>query len=53
MTPKQQAEVIRRARQDAAALKAGWPVRQCPFQQQDEADLWQEHFDAAMKEGKK
>ena len=28
-------------------------VCKAEYQQQDEADLWQEHFDAAMKEGKK
>ena len=53
MTPAQIAEITRRARQDAQALKSGWPVRGCPFQDQAEADLYIEIFDAAMKEGKK
>lgn len=52
MTPKQQAEIIRRARQDAAALKSGWPVRGCPFQSDDEAALYKEEFDRACKEGR-
>ena len=53
MTTKEQAKIIRRALQDASALKAGWPSKGCPYQRQDEADLWQEHFELAMKEGKK
>ena len=53
MTPKEQAEVIRRARQDATALRAGWPSKGNPYQRQDEADLWQEAFDKALKEGRK
>jgi hypothetical protein len=53
MTLKEQAEIARRARQDAQALRSGWPSRGSPYQQQDAADLWQEHFEAALKEGKK
>ena len=53
MTPKEQAEIVRKARQDAQALRSGWPSRGNPYQQQDEADLWQEEFDAACKEVKK
>jgi len=53
MTPKQQAEIIRKARQDAVALRSGWPSRGNPYQQQDAADLWQAEFDAALKEGRK
>ncbi len=53
MTPAKQAEIQRRARQDTQALKSGWPAKGNPYQQQDEADLWQAYFEAAMKEGKK
>jgi hypothetical protein len=53
MTDKQKAEVARRARQDAAALRSGWPSRGNPYQQQDEADLWQHEFDMACKEQRK
>ena len=53
MTDKQKAEITRRARQDAAALRSGWPSRGNPYQQQDAADLWQHEFDKALKEGKK
>jgi len=52
MTPQQIAEITRKARQDAQALKSGWPVRGCPFHTQAESDLYTEIFDAAMKEGK-
>lgn len=53
MTPKEQAEIIRKARQDAQALRSGWPSRGNPYQQQDAADLWQHEFDKALKEGRK
>ena len=53
MTKDEQIKVERRARQDAAAIKAGWPSKGNPYQRQDEADLWQEAFDAALKEGLK
>ena len=53
MTPAQIAEITWKARQDAQALKSGWPVRGCLFHTQAEADLYTEIFDAAMKEGKK
>lgn len=53
MTEKQKAEIMRRARQDAQALKSGWPSKGNPYQAQDEADLWQHEFDKALKEGKK
>ena len=53
MTPKQQAEIIRKARQDAVALRSGWPSRGNPFQQQDEADLYEAEFQKALKEGRK
>lgn len=50
MTLTRIAEVTRRARIDAQAQKAGWPVRACPFQSQDEADLYQEIFEQALRE---
>lgn len=53
MTPAQITDVTRRAKQDAAALQSGWPVRGNPFQQQDEADLYEEIFQKALQEGKK
>ena len=53
MTDKQIAEITRKARQDAAALRSGWPSRGNPYQQQDAADLWQAEFDAALREAKK
>lgn len=52
MTPKEQAEIVRKARQDAQALRSGWPSRGNPYQQQDAADLWQHEFDKALQEGK-
>lgn len=53
MTPKEQAEVIRRARQDAQAVLAWWPYRGCPYHTQEEIDLYEEHFQAAMKEARR
>lgn len=53
MTDKQIAEIVRKARQDAVALRSGWPSRGNPYQQQDEADLWQHEFDKALKESRK
>ena len=52
MTPAKQAEVTRKARQDAAAMNAGWPTKGNPYQDRAEADLWQEIFELALKEGK-
>lgn len=53
MTPTQITEVTRRARQDASALKSGWPSRGCPYHTQAEIDLYEEAFQAALKEGRK
>jgi K+-sensing histidine kinase KdpD len=53
MTPKQQAEIIRRARRAAERQRAGWSVPACPFNDQSEADLYRETFELAMKEGRK
>jgi hypothetical protein len=53
MTDKQIAEIVRKAHQDAAALRSGWPSRGNPYQQQDEADLWQHEFDNDCKEPRK
>lgn len=53
MTEREKTEIARRARQDAQALRSGWPSRGKPYQQQDEADLWRESFEAALKEWKK
>lgn len=44
MTDKQKAEVARRS---------GWPSRGNPYQQQDEADLYEEVLQQALKDGKK
>jgi hypothetical protein len=53
MTKDQITEVQRRAKQDAQAARAGWPVRGNPFQSDDEVALYEECFKAALKEGKK
>ena len=53
MTPAQITDVTRRAKQDAAALKSGWPVRGCPYHTQEEVDLYTEIFEAALQEGKR
>jgi hypothetical protein len=53
MTQQQQTEVQRRARQDASALKSGWPSRGCPYNTEAEIDLYEEVYQAALKEGRK
>ena len=53
MTPAQITDVTRRAKQDAAALKSGWPVRGCPYHTQAEVDLYEEVLQQALKDGKK
>jgi len=52
MTPAQQTEVIRRARQDAQAVLAWWPYRGCPFHSREEVDLYDEIFRKALEESK-
>lgn len=52
MTEERKAEIRRRARQDAQALRAGWPV-QCPYLALNDADEWKKQFDMAIAEGKK
>ena len=51
MTPTQSTEIQRRARTDATARMAGWPVH-CPFHKVDEATQWRKEFDLALKESK-
>lgn len=53
MTPAQITDVTRRAKQDAAALHSGWPVRGCPFHTREEVDLYKEVFQKALKESRK
>lgn len=53
MTPNQITEITRKARQDAAAVKAWWPYRGNPYHTQAEADLYTEIFEVALKENKK
>lgn len=53
MTEQQQTEVIRRAKQDAQAIRAGWPSKGNPFHLQEEIDLYEAYFAAALKEGRK
>lgn len=48
ITPEKQAEIERRARQDAIAHKAGWPVSN-PYPSVDEATLWKKAFDTAIR----
>jgi hypothetical protein len=52
MTPTQQTEIIRRAKQDAVARLSGWPVS-CPYSNVDEIVLWRKEFEAALEESKK
>jgi len=52
MTPTQIAEITRRARQDARAMQSGWPAKGNPYQQQAEADLYEEEFQRALQEKK-
>jgi len=52
MTPAQQTEVIRRARQDAQAVLAWWPYRGCPFHTEAEVALYNELFQKAMDEAR-
>ena len=54
MTPEHKAEIHRRAIQDAAAMRSGWPVR-CPYATLEEHLEWQKQFDlivASWKVGK-
>jgi hypothetical protein len=53
MTPERIKEVIARARQDAVAKKAGWPVRGCPYTDAESATLWCHELAVALKEGKR
>ena len=53
MTPAQIAEITRRARQHARAMQSGWPTKGNPYQQQAEADLYEEEFQRALKEKKR
>ena len=53
MTPAQIAEITRRARQHARAMQSGWPTKGNPYQQQAEADLYEEEFQKALKEVKR
>ena len=53
MSPAEVTEVTRRAKQDAAALHSGWPVRGCPYHTQAEVDLYEAEFQKALKEGRK
>ena len=50
MTPEQIAEVQRRARLDAQAVKSGWPGKANPFSNYEKATEYQKAFDAAAKE---
>ena len=52
MTPTQQTEVIRRAKQDAQAVLAWWPYRGNPYHTQAEVDLYEETFKSAMEEAR-
>ena len=53
MTHAQIAEITRRAKQDARALQSGWPTKGNPYQQQAEADLYEEEFQRALQEVKR
>ena len=53
MTPERIAEIVARAKQDATAQRAGWPVRSCPFSSVAEASLWSKEFQQALKDWKK
>ena len=52
MTDREKAEIIRRAIQDAVALRSGWPVRGNPYQE-EAADLYEEAFQAELKRARK
>lgn len=52
MTEERKAEIRRRARQDAHALRAGWPVN-CPYHTIVDATEWRKQFDLALAEMKK
>ncbi len=49
MTPEQQNEIQRRAKQDATAQMAGWPTKGNPFSSAEKATVYQKAFDAAAK----
>jgi hypothetical protein len=50
MTESEIEEIIRRARQDAQAARAGWPVPWIPYAQSDKATIYKKAFDEAMKQ---
>lgn len=49
MTQKEIDEIKRRARQDAQAAKAGWPVKGIPFSNVEKAMIYKKAFDEAMR----
>jgi hypothetical protein len=52
MTPEQKADITRRARMDALALRSGGPVL-CPYTSIADATEWRKQFDLAVAEAKK
>ena len=50
MTNTRMEEITRAARQAAMAARSGWPVKGAPHSYTaEEARIWQERFDLAMK----